>query len=98
MATYKKALKTLKITTVGGATINVSDTAEAANASNALAQFDAYKTMYVVLEGKITEVPFHAVDNIEITSTTADVEKQDAYGCDDSNESAGDDSNESAGD
>ena len=91
MATYTKALKSIAITTVGGATINAADTATEPIASNALAEFEAFRTMHIKGEENVTLVPFHAVDNIVVTESTAQVEKADPYGCD------GDDSSENPG-
>ena len=81
MATYTKALKSIVITTVGGATINAADTATDPIASNALAEFEAFQTMHIKGEENVTLVPFHAVDNIVVTENTAQVEKADPYGC-----------------
>lgn len=83
MATYKKTLKTLTIKTVGGTTITVADTADKNAASNALAAFDDYKTMYIETKDGVTLVPFHAVDNIVVTTAqSGDIQKADPYGCD----------------
>lgn len=79
--TYNKPLKTIVIKTVGGATVNAADTATAPIASNALAEFEAFQTMHIKTETGMTLVPFHAVDNIVVTVSTAEVSKEDAYGC-----------------
>lgn len=79
---FKKGLKTITVKTIGGTTITASDTVDAPVASNALAEFEAFATMHIKGENKVTEVPFHAVDNIEVT--TAESEEQtrpDPYGC-----------------
>lgn len=78
---YSKPLKTIVIKTLGGTTINAADTATDPIASDALAEFDAFKTMHVRGENGVTEVPFHAVDNIAVTVTTTEVTKPDPYGC-----------------
>lgn len=78
---YSKPLKTIVIKTLGGTTINAADTATDPIASDALAEFDAFKTMHVRTASGVTEVPFHAVDNIAVTVTTTEVEKADPYGC-----------------
>lgn len=91
MATYKKPLKTIVVKTIGGATVNAADTAEKAIASMALPEFEAYKTMHIETgENETTLVPFHAVDNIVVTTSTSDVEKSDPYGCEEESEPAPD--------
>lgn len=69
--TYKKPLRTIVITTIGGGTFTVADTVECAAASAALGQFEAHGIMnFTVTENDKTSevrVPFHAVDNIAIT-------------------------------
>ena len=74
--TYKKPLRTIVITTIGGGTFTVADTVECAAASAALGQFDAHATMiFTVTEDEETievRVPFHAVDNIAITVAESD--------------------------
>lgn len=81
MATYNKPLKSIVVKTIGGNTINASDTATAKVASDALSEFEMFKTMHIKGENKVTLVPFHAVDNIEVTETTEEVSKADPYGC-----------------
>ena len=78
---YSKPLKTIVIKTLGGTTINAADTATDPIASDALAEFDAFKTMHVRGKDSVTEVPFHAVDNITVSVETTEVEKADPYGC-----------------
>ncbi len=76
--TYKKTLKTIVVKTLGGATINAADTASDPIASNALSAFDVYKTMHIKTANGETLVPFHAVDNIEVTSAQSeDISKAD---------------------
>ena len=79
--TYKKALKSIVITTVGGNTVSVADTATEPKASNALAEFEAFKTMHIVTgENEKTYIPFHAVVNIVVTvSQSDDITKADPY-------------------
>ena len=79
--TYTKVLKTIVVKTVGGATINAADTADAPIASNALAEFEAFQTMHIPGESGTTLIPFHAVDNIVVTETTSEATRPDAYGC-----------------
>lgn len=81
MATYKKVLRTIAVKTLGGTTINAADTATDPIASDALAEFDAFKTMHIRTDDGVTEVPFHAVDSIEVTEATQNVTKADPYGC-----------------
>lgn len=83
MATnYKKVLKTLVIKTLGGTTVNAADTATDPIGSDALLDFEAGRTMHVRKSGGETLVPFEAVDSIEVTVSTSDATKADAYGCD----------------
>lgn len=79
--TYKKALKSIEIKTLGGTTVSVSDTATDPIASQALAEFEAGKTMHIVTgEGEMTYIPFHAVDSIVVTASTSDdITKADPY-------------------
>lgn len=78
--TYKKPLKSIVVKTLGGTTINAADTATDPIASDALRDFEAFQTMHIRgAEGKETLVPFHAVDNIEVTASTADVTREDPY-------------------
>ena len=80
--TFNKPLRSIVITTIGGNTINASDTASDPIASDALSQFDSFQTMVVRGNGSVTKIPFHAVDNIVVTSTTSEVSREDPYGCD----------------
>lgn len=79
--TYKKALKSIAVKTLGGTTVSVADTATDPKASNALAEFEAFKTMHIVTgENETTLVPFHAVDSIVVTSSSSDnITKDDPY-------------------
>lgn len=79
--TYTKVLKTLAIKTLGGTEITVADTAADPKASDALAEFEAFHTMHVRTAEGVTIIPFHAVDSIEVTSTTGQATKGDPYGC-----------------
>ena len=81
MATYKKPLKSITVKTLGGTTVTVADTAEKPYASDALRDFEAFGIMHIKGEENTTLIPFHAVDSIVVTDSTADVEKADAYGC-----------------
>lgn len=94
--TYKKALKSIEIKTLGGTTVTVEDTASAPIASNALAEFASFKTMHIVTgEGETTLIPFHAVDSIVVTvSQSDDITKADPY-CEEESASDLDDGNES---
>lgn len=79
--TYKKALKSIAVKTLGGTTVSVSDTATDPKASNVLAEFEAFKTMHVVTgANEVTLIPFHAVDSIVVTSAQSDnITKKDPY-------------------
>lgn len=79
--TYKKALKSIAVKTLGGTTVSVSDTATEPKASAPLAEFEAFKTMHIQTgDGEITMIPFHAVDSIVVTVTQSDdITKDDPY-------------------
>lgn len=77
--TYNKPLKSIVVKTIGGATINASDTATDPIASDALRDFEARGIMHIRKSGGETLVPFHAVDNIEVTVTATKVTRADAY-------------------
>lgn len=85
--TYKKALKTIAVKTLGGTTVTVADTTTDPKASNALAEFEAFRTMHIVTgNGEITMIPFHAVDSIVVTTAQSeDITKADPY-CEESGE------------
>lgn len=88
--TYKKALKTIVIKTLGGTTINAADTATDPIASDALSAFDRFQTMHIRTANGETLVPFHAVDSIVVTASTADASRADAYCAEESgNEESG---------
>lgn len=74
--TYKKTLKSISVTTIGGQTVTGADTVDEPIASNALAEFEAFGTMHI--DG--TLVPFHAVDTIAVTSSQSeDITRNDPY-------------------
>lgn len=79
--TYKKALKTIAVKTLGGTTVTVADTATDPKASNALAEFEAFKTMHIATgASEMTLIPFHAVDSIVVTvAASDDITKEDPY-------------------
>lgn len=80
MATYTKPLKTIVITTLGGNTFTVADTASSSAASDALAMFLHWETMNFPNSGATVYVPFHAVDNISVTTAESDaITKNDPY-------------------
>lgn len=79
MATYNKTLKTIVVKTIGGTTVNAADTTTAPIASNALAEFEAYKTMHIKTADGYTLVPFHAVDSITVTEAQSEVTRPDPY-------------------
>lgn len=81
MAKFNKPLKSIVVTTLGGNTFNASDTATAPIASDALRDFEAYGIMHIKGQSNETLIPFHAVDNIAVTSSTSEVTREDAYGC-----------------
>ena len=79
--TYKKALKSIAVKTLGGTTVSVADTATEPKASNALAEFEAERTMHIVTgANEVTMIPFHAVDSIVVTTSASDdITKDDPY-------------------
>lgn len=77
--TYKKPLKSIVVKTLGGTTINAADTATDPIASDALRDFEGFTTMHIRTANGETLVPFHAVDNIVVTASTADATRTDAY-------------------
>ena len=77
--TYKKPLKSIVVKTLGGTTINAADTATDPIASDALRDFEHFETMHIRTANGETLVPFHAVDNIVVTASTADATRADAY-------------------
>lgn len=79
--TYKKALKSIAVKTLGGTTVSVADTATEPKASNALAEFEAGRTMHIVTgANEVTMIPFHAVDSIVVTTSASDdITKDDPY-------------------
>lgn len=95
--TYKKALKTIVVKTLGGTTVTVADTAADPKASNALAEFEAFKTMHLVTgANETTLIPFHAVDSIVVTvSASENITKADPY-CEESGETGETETGETA--
>lgn len=80
--TYKKALKSIEVKTLGGTTVSVADTATETKASAPLAEFEAGRTMHIQTgENEVTLIiPFHAVDSIVVTSSKSDdITKVDPY-------------------
>lgn len=70
---YTKITKSAEVKTRGGAEISVED------AKNALYEFEHKQTM----DANGTLIPFHAVDAVEVTSSSEQATKADPYGCDD---------------
>lgn len=77
--TYKKVLKTIEVNTLGGTTVEVSDTATKPFASNAYVEFKNRKTMHIQLADNETLIPFHAIDDVIETISATDVERSDPY-------------------
>lgn len=97
--TYKKALKSIVITTAGGATVSVADTAQKALASNVLSEFESRSTLHVPAEDGVTVIPFHAVDNIAVEVSESDaITRPDPYGCDEEADSDPDGGGDQDGD
>lgn len=76
---YTKPLKTIKVTT-RQTEITASDTLTESIASDALYEYEKRGTMELP-----TLVPFHAIETLETSITTAEAEKGDPYGCADPN-------------
>ena len=78
-------LKTIDITLIGcgnAVTLTAEDTTTAPIASYALDEFKRKEQMEFVNDGKDYFVPFHAVDHIEVTETSASTpDRPDPYGC-----------------
>ena len=92
--TYKKALKSIVVKTLGGTTINAADTATAPIASDALRDFEGFGTMHIKTANGETLVPFHAVDSIVVTASTTELTRADAYCVEESGgEDSGDEGN-----
>lgn len=83
MATKK--LKSIEITLIGcgdAVTLTAQDTVTEPIAKYALDEFKAEKQMKFKNGEDMYYVPFHAVDNIAVTETEAEVEdRPNAYGC-----------------
>lgn len=94
---YKKALKTLTIKTVGGTTVTAADTATDPIGSDALAEFEAKATMHVRKTSGVTEIPFHAVDTVDVAVTTQDATRKDPYCAEETSDDSGDDSGDENG-
>lgn len=79
--TYTKALKSIAVKTLGGTEVEAADTIAEPIASNALREFEEYKTMHIKTgDGEVTLIPFHAVDSIVVTTATSEeIERPDAY-------------------
>ena len=74
--TYTKPLRTAVFKTLGGTTVTVTDTANDPKASNAIAEFESFKTIHA--DG--TLIPFHAVDSVVVTVAQSDeITKDDPY-------------------
>lgn len=74
--TYTKPLYTAVFKTIGGTTVTVTDTVADPKASNALAEFESFKTIHA--DG--TLIPFHAVDSVAVTSEqSSEITKADPY-------------------
>lgn len=80
-----KKLKLIEVGLIGcgdAVTLNASDTTTAPIASYALDEFKRKEQMEFVNDGKDYFVPFHAVDHIEVTETSASTpDRPDPYGC-----------------
>lgn len=87
--TYKKMLKSINVYSIdGGDLYDVADTEDNPIASKALGQFLKGETMVIIDRTANVEIPFHAVDYIEVTEVESEpIEIADPYGC----ESDGDD-------
>lgn len=86
--TYKKALKTIQVKVHGiENAIEVADTVDASNASNALAEFEKGYKMHLITANGTVIVPYHAVEAVTVTIAASDtITKADPY-CEDEDES-----------
>lgn len=86
--TYKKPLKTISVKIHGiDQAVEVSDTVDAALATNALAEFEKGYKMHLKGADSETIVPYHAVEAITVTSALSDaITKADPY-CEEGSES-----------
>ena len=74
MANIPKIMRTLVITTVAGGTFTVEDTDECMMASQTLTALKQGGWATFLIDGNEVQMPSSAVDHIEITTTTKEVE------------------------
>ena len=81
--TYKKMLKAINVYNIdGGDLYDVADTEDNPIASKALGQFLKGETMVIIDRTANVEIPFHAVDYIEVTEVESEpIEVENPYGC-----------------
>lgn len=76
--TYTKALRSVRVNTLGGSTARAVDTDTDPYASNAYSQFQKHETMELVRSTK-TLVPFHAVETVETGFDAFERTREDPY-------------------
>lgn len=75
-----KALKhnvTIKVHTLGGSDFTATDTNDVKVGTHAFMQFQHHDTVEIVEENKTTYIPFHAIEYVEVTKATDEVEFED---------------------
>lgn len=92
--TYSKALKTVTVNTLDAPVpIVFIDAVGNPSASRALGQFLKGETIVsqITEQGLVgtVEIPFHAVEYIEVTESTTSVEEKNPYGCEPSSDGGG---------
>lgn len=78
MATKKTYKVTFTVKTLGGTTFTATDSDEGKFGTIAFAQFKDYKTVEIGGgESGVTYVPFHAIEYVTVTETSADATYED---------------------
>lgn len=79
--TFTKGIKEAKIILHDGMEVEVSDSATDRNATDALVMFETNQRVQVMGEDKVTLIPYHAIIEVEVTSSSVSVDRADPYGC-----------------
>lgn len=75
-----KALKhnvTIKVHTLGNHEFTATDTDTVKLGTHAFTQFQHHDTVEIVEDDKTTYIPFHAIEYVEVTKATNEVEYED---------------------
>ena len=78
MATYTKSLKSIRVTTRNGNIYTANDTVENPIATRALGMFLKKEVMKIFADPH-DEIPFHAVEMVEVSNTVGSFDREDAY-------------------